>query len=533
MMSDLTPVQLAKKMQVEEAGGVFTPPDQYKASKQRISKARKGEKKVVTASSQSVYRHQGDNVFKHNAWAKPIYRDLAPESQELVQMILDPETCMTPVRWPNTYGPSAVFKTKNVLDAKFDANGRSMVLVSPQIEGALFVTAGTSITPFQMGVYTPGADQLLDANILYSQDIVQYDAQTSNYWVAPIFNTQFADVAVPCPRSDISVTNPGIFTIGTGEMLYPIQLETSGASSINIRVVGDFDIGSLGLAYTSYDASNAQLEHIEVFCSDPGIIEVPILTVTQSVARFGIRFYSLIPYSGPLNMIIGCKGSASGLLGYPNESQHCIQHDLTNGQTIVDSAWQQFVIAQSLLLTYEGSTLQNAGQLAIARVQGDSVIGLSNYQNVQYTNWYQAIADLPINNYNGRVSKGGYCWYLGDDESSYFYRPIGEEDYEGLSYMVSEFTTSDTSGTPVRIMVNSVVQFTTDNTAFEQKPSCYIGQDLDHIRYLMSNVRAAYENPTHREQLTKFLKSVGTSVMNVLKSPKTYTTAAQLAALLL
>lgn len=530
-MEQLTPSQLVKKQQMEASGELFVPPSEYK--KQRISKAPKGQKKRTDASGQSVYRHQGDHVFKSNSWAKPVYRQLAPESQDLVQMILDPETCMTPVRWPNTLGPSAVFKTKNVMDAKFDAEGKSIVVVGPSLSNGIFTTAG-AVEGDIIFDRIDLTNSLYGEGTLVSSAVVDFDAGVDYYWVTPISQAVGNHVVIPRPttKSDLDETSGNII-VGTGNMVYPIQIDLDATTNLGVKIAGSFNTEAISCEVSFYDANLDPTAHYVMYPSTVGIMQASAITFS-SCRYISIVFTARAAYRGQLQIAIGLIGGSNPTTyRFNNVAEHGVVTGISNGSTIINNAWQYFMVAQSLLLTYEGSTLENSGQLAIARVSGDSILGLSNYRDVQYDSYYQAIADLPINNYNGRTSKGGYCWYLGDDEESYFYRPIGDDSFNQESYMIAAFSSNDTSGTPVRIMINSVVQFTTDNTAFELRPSCYIGQDMEHIRFLLSNIRAAYENPTHREQLTRFLKDVGSRLLGVLKNPSTYTTAAQLATLLL
>jgi len=180
------------------------------------------------------------------------------------------------------------------------------------------------------------------------------------------------------------------------------------------------------------------------------------------------------------------------------------------------------VIAQSVLCTFEGSSLNNAGQMAIARLPPRSALGASQGGLTPWNNLYQYLSDLPVHNYNGPTKKGSYSWYLSTDEQGYFYGRSSRNTNVSDSYICMECTTSDVTNTALRLMVNTVVQFCTTSNAFAQCPSDFIGNDIEKIRHMLSNIPASYENPTHRQQLTNFLKGTADKVYGAIKNPAFY-----------
>jgi len=173
------------------------------------------------------------------------------------------------------------------------------------------------------------------------------------------------------------------------------------------------------------------------------------------------------------------------------------------------------------------SDLNNGGVLAIARVPGASVIGAGD-DEVDFNTWYDWIASLPYNSHDGAVKKGGYAWYLPEDETGFFYRPLDTYFGKELPYMVSEFTASDTTEAAiVRIKVVTIVQFTTTSSVYDCRPSCFVSE-MAFMHHILSLVVAAYSNDGHKEGLKKMLKKVGGHVVKLLKNPKTYATVAEL-----
>jgi len=85
----------------------------------------------------------------------------------------------------------------------------------------------------------------------------------------------------------------------------------------------------------------------------------------------------------------------------------------------------------------------------------------------------------------------------------------------------------------VRYKVVSIVQFTTNSSVYESAPSEFIGEDEARIRHIVSMINAGYDNGSHTEKLKQALSAAGKAVLSVLRNPKTYTTAAKLASMLL
>jgi len=538
---DLTPSQLAKKAEVEANGGVFLPPAQYK--KQRISRAPKGQKRLPTSRGTSEYRHQMDNVMKHNPAAKTIYRQLHPESQHLVEQLLDPESSMDPQRWPNTYGLSAVFKTKNVIECKYSDNGggspngnRSAVVVYPGLKGSICVTKGASTVAHLGPVDNTNIEIQGDNAFSFTSD-VSLAVRESQPWAQPISFNNGGDLIFPQPYSNVDFDD-----FPPGALLYPISgPAVVDANFLSMRITGG-NILRGELAVTTYllDSTYTLVPGSKSYCVAAADATIGPFVINPTAAAFDYLAVYItageFSFDGDLSMrlsVAADEGIDYTLLNHP---QHMIAYDLNNADTVVESGDEAIVVAQSLLLTYQGSTLNDTGSLAVARVPPKTIIGKSSSE-IDSDTWYQFIASLPYNNHDGATRSGGYSWLLKVDEEGYFYKNIDSEDYSNVDYMCAEWSSVGTgdgdNGQPVRIRVDSICQFTTNSTVYAQAPSMYIGQDIEHIRFLLSNIPAAYENNTHIEQLKAMLKKIASSVVGVLKNPNTYTTAAQIAAMLL
>lgn len=484
------------------------------------------KKKYDDSNNRSYSSAKGFPYKKHNVQHntesqvnnfRARYKEIAPEAQMLVDQIIDPEKQNNIVRFPS-YGVSAVYQAENVLQAQYASDGRSAVAVSPILQNAILTTAGTSYTQTLNNVSSTNSNP-------YS---LQYfnvgQSQTPQYWTAPIF-FRGNNIAMPFPDSL------------TGRMMYPVGSTAVAASGTAMIGFQGPNIGVAGLYQVTivwYDSNKTVLDTQTLVSNNLGVASLAFINLSQVGTRylsFEISTPNLTPFEG--NIFLSWWDTAGALvMSIQNHAQHMVAYDLTNAPTILDTAEQYTVTSQSLLLTYEGSSLNDNGALAIARIPGDSPVG--NKGGIcTASSWYQFIASLQRNKYEGATKHGGYAFYLGEDERSYFYRPVELLGFGTYPYLAAEFTTDPTTPQVVRIKVSTVVQFTTNSNIYDQKPSCWLGEDYRMIMYILSNINAAYDNPGHRAKLSAALKKMGAKVVSLLKNPKTYATLGSVIATLL
>lgn len=455
------------------------------------------------------------------------YREIAPEAQMVVDQIIDPERQMSVVRMP-TYGVSAVYQAENVLQAQYDTDARSMVAVSPTLSDTIFATAGSQYPQTVFEQTTAGVNP-------YSMQSFSIPEGGSAWWTEPIrFHEDHVALPFPNAAKNAMLYPVGasvLATAGTGSNWIVFQSLRQNLGKERYNVAMQFYDSSLNLIpggpYGGPCTYQGQVTFLcfntIVFTTLPAYFSIEISTNSNGFSPFvdeiQLTWYESTSVVVPATMVIADK------------SQHCISYSVNNASTIIETGEQYLIAAQSCLLTYEGSDLYNNGALAIARIPGDSPVG-SKSGDVSVTNWYQFIASLQRNKYEGATKHGGYAFYLGEDERSYFYRPTEGQGFGPYPYIAAEWTSDPTAPQVVRIKVSTIVQFTTNSNIYDQKPSCFLGQDYQMILYILSNVNAAYDNPGHRAKLTAALKKVGGKVIQLLKNPKTYTTLGSIVAAL-
>lgn len=461
-------------------------------------------------------------------------KDLSPAADSLIDQILNPEDCNDIERWPNTYGLSSVYKCKTVLNARFDLSGRSCISVSPTIKDAIFATYGEE-SKFSLREYDdstePGAYSF--QNIILDQQLQRTD------WSSPIISTN-GQAVVPFPSS----TNKCL--------LYPIGFEafagSSGPGAVWFRMIFANAISSQAqVVVRLFDAnqtliwSTVQAIAVRNNYGEGMGVDIKIGDSTDSYLP-NIRYMSIyitgrtLPYKGPVIAWFNRHDDGNVNLVMPNHAQHVGIYDIKDANQIQESANQAFVLSQSLLLTAEMSDINNGGMVSIARVPAASPIGLdSNYsaESISANNWYEWLSSLSFNSYDGPVKDGAYGFYLPEDETGFFYRPVDNYFSSKLPYLAAEFTVNAglQDAAIVRIKISTIVQFTTTASIYNQRPSCYLN-DKDLIHHILSMVPACYSNDGHREGLKKFLKSAGSRVKFMLRDPKTYHTAAKILATL-
>jgi len=512
----LTEKQMRAKMKAEAAGQVFLPPNQYKAMMKDRAKP-KYTKKAVRTNPQQVASYTAKKAFKSE------YKEISPDTELLIDQCLNPEDVNESTRWPNTYGLSATYKCKTILNAKFSDENRCCVAVNPTVRDSIFTTAGSSGQQ-QLNKYdTNGA-----ANPFSLQDIILASTNTVVSWSAPII-LESRQALIPFPNSQ------------TAQLLYPIGFSYQANTNINnialnmrfpaaLSDQAQVRVTYYSSSYTNvYDSGYISITN-QGSPSGMGITNLGLgNAIVPTVAYMAVQIRgTILPYTGPVYLYFTYDPATGpttlGYLDYPNHAQHVTIHDIRDADTIVDSATQAFVLAQSLLITAEMSDLNNGGVLSIARVPGATVIGEGD-DEVDFNSWYEWIASLPYNAYDGAVKNGGYCWYLPEDETGFFYRPLDTYFGKELPYMVSEFTVSDnTEASVVRIKVSTIVQFTTTSSIYDCRPSCYVSE-MAFMHHILSLVQAAYSNDGHKAGLKAGLKKVAASVVKLLKNPKTYATA--------
>lgn len=497
-MSDLTSAQLAKKAQVEAAGGVFVHPSQY----------RKVKKGAVKGAPHMVAQYQAKKQYKQ------VYKRIAPETEMIIDQCLDPESAAgNATRWPNTYGKSAVYACKNVINAAFASDNRCAVAVHPRLRNAIYATTGLQST---IPVYTP--DNSFNTSSPYLIEDMRLQGPLELNLSSPlVFGSR--EVIMPFP-SEVA-----------GRLLYPLQFVMgSGTGTTNVFLRFHFPNAAqdqIRVQLKTYSSTMATLATTNYYNNETDSYTQVAVQLWQTSSP-AISYFSFTittngtPWAGTVAATLYSQFVTGGVLAQavlPNHAQHMYCYDLKDTESIIESAEKAIIISQSLLLTAQMSDINNGGALAIARVPGNTQIGAGT-GSIDTNSWYEWLASLSTNNYDGASKSGGYGFYLPDDERGFFYRDVGQFGLlDQMPYLASEFTVADTTeGSIMRIKVATIVQFTTNSSTYQLAPSP-ICDELHEIHHLLSLVNACYENDTHKQQLAAMLKKLSSQVKKIIKNP--------------
>jgi len=446
------------------------------------------------------------------------YKDISPDAQMIVDQILDP-VMQNSVSLLPTFGLGSVYTANNIIGAKFDANGESIVVTYPSLKESIYYTSGTHIVSTissATGAHVPYLKQLCSLR------------RNTNYmpFVAPFF--------IEANRAVLSKPS-----LQANTFLYAFRPSTSPNNDLQIRctVADNHNIGNLTFTLGKYDSTETIIGAPITATFTNGTATITLFGATLGIEWISIGISSVnptIPFDSNVVLEIYAAGN-NNVLDIPNVYTSCLIQNVNEADTIQKSAESYFISAQSTLLTYEGSTLKDNGRLSIARVPAGSWAGqLGGQAAIPNANsYYQWIASLSRGSYNGPTKHGGYAFYLGEDEMNYFYRPVEEAYSPELPYVLAAFSTDPLDPQAVRIQITSIVQFTTNSNIYNQSPSPYLGEDWCKILHILSCINAAYDNAGHREKLKAALKKVGSKVISLLKDPKTYATVGSIIAGLL
>jgi len=472
------------------------------------SKSLPYDKRNITNNSQS-------QVTKF----RKAYKDVSPDAQIIVDQILDPAMQNNPSLLP-TYGVGCLYTANNIIGAKFDINGESIVLTYPSLRESIFYTSGTNVVT--------SVSSESGAHVPYLKQMCAFRRNTTIMTMVTPFYIEGNRAILSKPSlqasSFIHAMRPAITP--SNDIVARITVADSHTTSNLTFIVKHYDSSENFLSQNAQDLSNGTTT-VTLFGVTAGIEWVSFHLVPKNPS---------LPYdSDVIIQLFNGTGGGNNQISLPNKYTSCFIQNINEADTIVNSAESYFISSMSTLITYEGSSIKENGRLSICRLPAASWVGQAGGQNPVPTanSYYQYCSSLSRNTYNGPSKNGGFCFYLGEDEQNYFYRSIEEVHSPEMPYVVAAFSTDPLDPQDFRIQITSIVQFTTNSNIYNQVPSPYLGEDWCKILHILSCINAAYDNAGHRDKLKAALKKVGIKVLGLLKDPKTYATVGSIIAGLL
>jgi hypothetical protein len=185
-------------------------------------------------------------------------------------------------------------------------------------------------------------------------------------------------------------------------------------------------------------------------------------------------------------------------------------------------------IALSLLTSYMGSTLENGGLIASARVPR----GFSVFTAASDTDYYTALASLTRSTFDGPLRTGSYVWWLPTEvqDKDFKHAEVNRRIYDETTLWVS--TVRDDPTQTVRVRAVQVVEFLTSSPTYTVGISNFDPDLPLLLRFMMTRLPAATENDLH-DKLKGFLKKGWKKLKSELRKPETWKQIAEVTEMLL
>lgn len=251
------------------------------------------------------------------------------------------------------------------------------------------------------------------------------------------------------------------------------------ATSANFVWAFNIGCGATSAGYTYYgyfhadDGSAAELSVQMAYYKSAAWTTLSGTLVLSESANNGIT------WTVPLNataiaFLFSTNENISGevyLSAFPNGSAYLGWQPTTSGDTfqIFDTALQTQVsglqgwkvTAQSLYLTFEGSSLNDNGKIVSSRVPLDYwgiAAGVTDISGALYN----SMMALPFERYDGPIKHGTHCHWVPTTPSDVSMKTIGTMNNTGVKMMASG---SWNQTQQARVQVTTVLEYTTTNTA--------------------------------------------------------------------
>lgn len=176
---------------------------------------------------------------------------------------------------------------------------------------------------------------------------------------------------------------------------------------------------------------------------------------------------------------------------------------------------QYRVVAQSLLVSYQGDSQSDGGQIAGVRTVGG--------QDPDDEGWidYASIASISNQNqnaYEDAVKFGGYGFWAGSDEKDYAYRNPSVVNRSQLPCLVCAGKL-DTAASTLRARLVTIVEWKTSKSFIPTTPSIINSQMMEEANRAISRFPAWHCNPNHKKDIKSFFEDVldfGSKVYNTV-----------------
>ncbi len=182
----------------------------------------------------------------------------------------------------------------------------------------------------------------------------------------------------------------------------------------------------------------------------------------------------------------------------------------------VDKLRAYRIVAQSVLLTYTGSALNNGGDIAIARVS-------STWSPDPGQSVYEAILKLPsTRRYSGMVKHGAHSFWSPETVEDFEPKLYGEDfdNAEKPTLKIVAAGALDDTGESILLQMQTVVEYQTDSPSYASVEYAPPWDSFDVALHVLARMNPCGENPSHLKKIRKFLEpKVKSMVQYAVENP--------------
>jgi len=320
------------------------------------------------------------------------------------------------------------------------------------------------------------------------------------------------------------------------------------------NVVGDFyGIPGLGVGYTTSDPSgsftvifgnalsNTNVLHWQVVCqygiycfgsvaASSGALDITVpvpfigangCTPDVGLPGMGIQLYMVDTAVPPLitewNVLsVSIQANVGrGLVQGQNQGQNTLRMtpvSFPDESLLIKLATNKRVICQSVMVSYQGSLLNNGGKASSYFYRGGENPGstqLDSYDNI--SNRDEA--------YAGSLVTGSYTWWCPEDTVTMQFTPMKQPRDYIKPYIAASGLVLDTTQGPniLRLNICSHIELISTSQIFQYSDSRVDPIEIYHANATIKYLPHSMENPLHLEKIKNFLKGIASTALDVTK----------------
>ncbi len=399
---------------------------------------------------------------------------LPDRALELLKAVLAPEQC-GPVHYPDMFGgKSSLAQFKNNIDLSFSASGDFWGWVCPTLSRVITLNQDDA-----------AVTQIFDLN---------------GAWLSPqLIDNESTDTTTPLPTAGVFYSMRSIQPIG--RFVNNITLKVDNAWIYVPSDAAPSSITITGLTGTS--VNNAATLSFRALDQD-GVIYLPssgTITLPNNVIKFKLQASSTSQNDAMRSFFASLAVSntaTSQVLQTYDVSDYA---DLVGGDTAQGVYEEYRTVSQSVLVTYQGSTLSNGGNITGRYLEGGDtpmMMGLVDYDSIAAT----------PGSFEGALKDGLYAVWRPSSISDMDFRSPDSNNVNGrFPSIVFAGRIADPTQT-IRLRVITNVEAKTFKSYVPSLPSRVAPHEIDCVNMVLCGLDLVMSNPTHLENIRQFLRSL-------------------------